>query len=98
MGKEDLKYFTVAETFGGVYLADPLAGKTVLDVYRDGDQNIVDEHFKTLTFYCADFEVTMGPTTTPEALEEKLSASGSGSAKTKPVSIASVFIVTAPRR
>jgi hypothetical protein len=69
MRPEDLEHFTLAKSFGRVYLADMLPGKCIWDVYRDKDEQIIDEHFKNYAYYMADFSVYMGRTTTPRELK-----------------------------
>jgi hypothetical protein len=65
MHREDLTGFTLAKSFGRVYLADMLPGKCIWDVYRDKDEHIIDDHFKNFAYYMADFNVYMGRPTTP---------------------------------
>jgi hypothetical protein len=69
MHPEDLKHFTLAKSFGHVYLADMLPGKCIWDIYRDKDAQIIDQHFKNYAYYMADFGVYMGRTTAPRELK-----------------------------
>ncbi len=72
MHEEDLRHFTLARSFGRVYLADMLPGKSIWDVYRDQDDSIIDEHFKNYAYHMADFTVYMGRSTTKNWLDRTL--------------------------
>lgn len=72
MRDEDYQYFTIQDVFGRVYLEDMTAGKCIWDVYRDQDDVIIDEHYKTLDYYWGDVRFYFGPSHDDAFTEERM--------------------------
>ena len=72
MRSEDYPHFTIQQLFGRVYLEDMTAGKCIWDVYRDQDEAVADEHFKTLGYYWGDARFYFGPDQDDELVEAQL--------------------------
>jgi hypothetical protein len=74
MTTEDCKAFTIRDVFGRLYLDDITEGKSIWDVYRDKDDIIVGEHYKSLAYFWGNFRVYYGPTHTESEVEAKLAS------------------------
>jgi hypothetical protein len=72
MRDEDFKHFTIEDRFGRVYLDDMTAGKCIWDVYRDRDEHVVDEHYKSLGYYWGDMRIYFGRSHTAELTGQRL--------------------------
>jgi len=59
---EDYQHFTIRDVFGEVYIDDVSEGKCIWDVYRDGDTELTDEHYKSLGKYWGNARFYFGPT------------------------------------